>query len=489
MKKLGLLFASAFASLSAFAEIDYTDAYWVVKDGRMTSNITYYEYDAEDLGVKVPDRMIDTTINGEDVVLFEHLSQHYLDVRFKFDPDNQLDLSQNYMLTFEYKIPAAHSGVNLIDGNKPLFILGYSQNEKSLKNKNCIKSEAQSMIDAKWGVAGEWVTVNKYIFAPPTVTTLEGMIVTYAREYLEGDMKEFPCIKNLGFVKMKEGKPFYAENFDGAGVGEFYYETLDISEPSPDGTNDMDVTISFNGGIKPVYTAEFLKAYKRKIALTAFRDFQKDSDKDSDGSGYLDDEILHALQVERDRDSIVIPGIKLPENTNKVYTNMIIKKHKNEKKVWRDSIYSNEDLPILIKFNTGEIVDIAHDTLTLVDGVVDGAIKKVGRWTKFESSVDVPAGATSIDLIFKPTKGVGYLVDEIYLSNEKLEGVKVYDVNSNAFDFVAYADENGDIVVVNAELVAVYNVEGRKATAADKVVVVVAKNNEGKIASKLVVRK
>lgn len=476
MKKLGLLFASAFVSASAFADIDLTDAYWVIKDGRMTSNISYIPYDEDDLGTKVPDVLVDTTIDGENVVAIKHLSMHFLDPRFQFDPENKLNLSTNYMLTFEYKIPSSHSDMNLIsEGNKPLFIFGYSQNEKSIKNKNCTKSEAYTMIDAKWGVAGEWVTVNKYIFANPSVTTLEGMIISYAREYLEGDMKEFPCIKNMGFVKMKEGKPFYAENFDGAGLGEFYYETVDISDPYPDGTNDEDAVVTFNGGIKPVITEEYFKAHKKGIALTAFRDFQKDIHRDQDGSGFVDNEILHALQVEADRDSIVFPGIKLPENTNKIYSSMLIKRHKNEKRVWKDGKYDNEDLPILVKFNTGEIVDLAKDSINTV-------------WTKMEGSIDVPAGATSIDLIIKAST-VGYLVDEIYLSNNKLEGVKVDQFEANSFDFVAYFDNEGNLVVLNAQIVAVYNMKGAVASKNDKAVVVVVKNDKGQLASKVLVRK
>lgn len=479
MKKLGLLFASALASVSAFAELDLTDAYWVIKDGKMTNNISYIPYDPEDLGKKVPDVLVDTTIDGEDVVAIKHLSMHFLDPRFQFDPENRLDLSTNYMLTFEYKIPNSHADTNLInEGNKPLFIFGYSQTEKSIKNKNCTKSEAYSMIDAKWGVTGEWVKVNKYIFANPSVTTLEGMIISYAREYLAGDMKEFPCIKNLGFVKMKEGKPFYAENFDGYGLGEFYYETLDISEPYPDGSNDEDAVVIYNGGIKPTFTEDYRKAHKRGVLITAFRDFQKDINRDSDGSGYMDDEILHALQIEANRDSITIPGIKIPENTDVIYSSMIIKKHKNEKKLWKDSVYAdvaNEDVPILVKFNTGELVDLTQDSITKI-------------WTKMEGSVAVPAGATSFDLIFKGAK-VGYLVDNIFLSSQRLPDVKVDQFNADSFDFVAYFDNEGNLVVLNAQIVAVYNMNGAVASKNDKAVVVVVKNDKGQLASKVLVRK
>ena len=52
MKKLILFLSSAFVSLSAFASLDFDNPYWVIKNGRMTNNISYVPYD--DLGSKVP---------------------------------------------------------------------------------------------------------------------------------------------------------------------------------------------------------------------------------------------------------------------------------------------------------------------------------------------------------------------------------------------------------------------------------------------------
>jgi hypothetical protein len=304
------------------------------------------------------------------------------------------------------------------------------------------------------------------------------MIVSYAREYLNGDMTEFPYIKNLGFVSIKEGKPFYAENFDGYGLGEFYGESLDISELSPIGTALEPV--SYLGGIRPIVTANdvsYADDYGRP-ALTAFRDFRKDIERDQDGSGYIDCELLHGLQMETNRDSVVFPGIKIPAGTDTIFSKMLLKKHKNEKKRWKDAdstVFLNEDLPIVLKVNTGEIVDLAKDTIKMI-------------WTKFEGEVKVPAGAESFDLIFKSGKA-GYLADNIMFSSKKFADVKVNQVDADAFDIVAYVDKNGDIVVVNGELVAAYNMEGRVATKADKVVAIVVKNDKGQLASKVILRK
>ena len=151
---------------------------------------------------------------------------------------------------------------------------------------------------------------------------------------------------------------------------------------------------------------------------------------------------------------------------------------KNEKNTWVDadfSEFSNADLPILLKFNTGEVVDLAKDTIKMI-------------WTKFEGEVKVPAGAESFDLIFKSGKA-GYLVDDIMLSSQKFADVKVDQVDADAFDIVAYVDKNGDIVVLNGELVAAYNMEGHVATKNDKIVAIVVKNDKGQLASKVILRK
>lgn len=471
MKKLLSFIVSLMVSGTAFAELSFDNAYWVIKDGKLTNNVEVWEYDPDDLEDKIPNVLKDTVVGGENVVVYKQISHDFLDVRLKFNTKNPLDLSTNYVMVLEYMIPSSHKDTMISEGNKPLWIFGFASTENNLKVKNATHAEAYSMVDAKWGAADEWVTSYKYIYAPSTLTDslLYGMNFTYAREYkpgksyYRGEMTEFPYIKNVAFVSIKEGKPFYAENFDGIDLGEFYDEKLP----------GLKKKSLYNGDIKPVVTTD----YNRGV-LYLFRDFLPDSIADQDGSGYIDCEQLHALQVESDRDSIMIPGIQIPTGTEKIYSKMLIKKHKNEKNTWVDadfSEFSNADLPILLKFNTGEVVDLAKDTIKMI-------------WTKFEGEVKVPAGAESFDLIFKSGKA-GYLVDDIMLSSQKFADVKVDQVDADAFDIVAYVDKNGDIVVLNGELVAAYNMEGRVATKNDKIVAIVVKNDKGQLASKVILRK
>ena len=468
MKKHFLLLASLFSlSLSNYADISYKDAYWVIKDGKFTGNATYMPY--EDLGTDVANEMEETTIDGENVVIYKQLSENYLDARFSLS--TPLDLNKNYILFLEYKIPASHTGLQLIEGNKPLFMFGLNQTAESQESVNAPHSDATICIDAKWGVAEEWVTTTQYIYINPSITSISGLIFSYAREYLYADMDEFPSIRNFGFLATEDGiKPFYAENFDGFGLGEFYNEKNDISSSSK----------VFNGGVNPIVTPNDVSNFDDEgmPALTAFRDFRADSEKGQDGSGYLDDEILHALQVETNRDSIVFPGIQIPAGCSKIYSQLLLKKHKNEKNLWRDADYetvADMDVNIKLKFNTGQMVDLSDDRIPLI-------------WTKYAGEIDVPEGATAADLIFY-SMPVGYLADEILLSASAFNNVEDFMSDNNGFEVQAYVAENGDIVVLNGELQAVYNLKGVRASEKDTVIVILAKNSEGKTGTKLMLRK
>lgn len=446
----------------------------MIKDGKFANNISFMHYDDEETGAA--DKLVESSKDGVDAVEFQKTTTTYLDPRILFDADNLLDLTTNYVMVMEYRIPSDHAGKLLVEGNKPLFIFGLSSTDEGLDTYNAPHSEVTLYIDAKYGVTDQWVSTYRYVYSHPSLAKMRGMILSYAREYLDGDMENYPYIRNLCFVPTNDNvKPFYAENFTNYKLGEFYGESHYVHHVSP----KKDALISdacFNGGIRPVIT----DADKAGAHLKVFRDFLPDSLNGHDGSGFMDADILQALRIESaaTRDSVVIPGIQLPAGTSKIYSEMIMKKYKNEDKESIDGDFSevaNVDMPIKVKFNTGEIVDLAKDTLKMI-------------WTKYKGVVDVPAGATSIDLIFSPV-AVGYLVDEILLSSAEYTDVKELMAANNGFEIISYVDANGNVVVLNGEIQAIYNMSGRLATESDKVVVVLVKNEEGKTASKIVIRK
>lgn len=474
MKKGLSLLLSLMVSASAFAGADLDKAFWIIKDGRLATGIERHPYD--DLEGKTTSELVDAVSpEGENVMEYQQLSVglNMLDAMLKFD--TPLNLNENYVLVMDYKVPAAHADANLIEGNKPLFIFGFAQTIADMKVKNAPHSDVAMFIDGKWNNTGEWVHTERYIFSNPDFNSIAGMIFSYAREYVEGDLKEFPYIKNLAIAPYQEGvKPFYAEDYDGYGIDEFYFEK----------NSALVKKVKFyNGGIKPVVPID--DQYKLEDegmpSLTYFRDFQPDSLRGTDGSGYMDTEILHALQVEPLRDyPVTYPGIQIPKGCNKIFASFLAKKHKNDGGMWIDSASFEEvegkDLPIRIKFDTGEEVDLANDALT-------------AKWTKFQSEIEVPAGATSCDLLFYALP-MGYLVDEMTLSSVKYaSGVKNIMASNNAFDIDAYVDQDGKIVVRNGKLVNVFNLTGRVAAESDNIVVIVVENEEGARASKVMLRK
>ncbi|MBR5373193.1 MAG: hypothetical protein IK131_00795 [Paludibacteraceae bacterium] len=475
MRKLFLLSCTLLASVaSVFAEYD-SDKYWLVKDGKMvTENVTTSPYTGRKVerGIVIPSQMKDTVVDGEDRVVYRQLSSDYLDVKLKIDSLNPIDLSKYYVMVLEYMIPEEHKDFAFMSGdndrNKPMFIIGMQDSMSAIeKEPDPNKCPLYVTIDAKFGKANKWVEVKKYLYANPSIKTIGGMVFSYARE--KADTVNFPYIRNFYIESMEEGKPFYAENFDCPINNPLYIEK----------TYPTVAKVTYTGGIVPVLSETETVPYVKENELVWFRDYMPDSVRGTDGSGYMDDEILHGLQVEAQRDSIVFPGIQLPEGTKQFKSEMIVKKHKNDKTEsrWDDAdpatVVNVMDVPIKVRFNTGEIVDLDNNKLQMI-------------WTKNENIVNVPAGATSMDLIISSLP-VGYLVDNIMFTALNSDGVN--DVTADAFEINAYIDANGNVVVLNGELLATYNMNGQVASINDKAIVIIVKGENGAIAAKTLIRK
>lgn len=472
MKKLFLLFTTLFASVAAsFA--GESDNYYIIKDGRLTDNVQIMPYNEDDYDNS--NLMRDTVVDGEELIAYIQRSMTFLDVKMQMN--TPLDLNENYVLVLEYYIPKKCLKSVFTESNKkPLFIIGFEPDYATIeKRPNAQKCSASVMIDAKYEETDMWHTAEKYVYANPNKQVINGMVFSFGREVTR-DIKTYPLIRNYYFKKMDSGvKPFYAESFDGFGFGtnsDFYNEKIEVYLERAE----------FLGGITP-------KVSERDSAIAwdnftepiiLFRDFLPDSLNGQDGSGYYDCELLHALQMEPNRDSVVFENIPLPTGCEKIYSQMLMKMHKNEKR-WviapEDSAEAlTIDVPIRVKFdNSDEIFDLTQDTL-----------KKI--WTLYKGELTVPEGATSMNLIFGGMK-VAYLVDEVMFSTEEFNGVNDYFSTQPSFAVEAYVDQNGNIVVLNGELIATYNLKGQIATKEDKAIIIVVKNEEGVIASKVMIRK
>lgn len=477
MRKLFLLAISFIASVaSSFAGAQSDGKYWIIQDGRLCSDVEVMPY--PDKPWNKPNFLKDTVVNGVNAMYYQQRSTSYLDVKLRLDSMSPMDLSKNYVMVLEYMIPNAMTTV--IDSNistvdkKPLFIIGMENSYETIESTpNPPHCSISMYIDGKYGPFDTWVTAKRYVYDNPEIKTIGGIVFSFARE-IKSDIGVYPLIKNFYFEKFEsDDKPFYAENFDNYKLGEFYNESFRL------GVKQIEIA-TFNGNIKPILTqADIDKAKANEsFPFIIFRDFLPDSLNGHDGSGYYDCDLLHALQVEPERDSIVFGGIAIPEGCTKIYTQMLMKMHKNEGR-WvidpADSLAAlDQDMPIKLKFDNGEVVDITEDPLKR-------------QWTLYNGEVTVPSGATTVDLIFGSIK-VGYLVDEVMLTTKPINKTK--DINNlDQFNVEAYIDADGNIVVLNGDLIAAYNLNGKLATINDKAIIIIVKNNEGAIGTKKLIRK
>ncbi|MBR2262260.1 MAG: hypothetical protein IJ916_11275 [Paludibacteraceae bacterium] len=462
MKKIALLTFSVVASIASSLALNFDNAYWVIENGKLSNNVTVREFDSS----IVPDPNYleeGTAPDGTPAVAYKQISTStsYPDVKLEFT--TPLDLTKNYIMVIEYMIPASHAGAAIVGGNKPLFIMSLFDNPEKMDSWGVNSDSVASVfyIDAKFGATNEWVTTCKYTYANPTRTSIQGMVISYAREVLDGSLTEFAQIKSLGFVANEENvKPFYAENFSNLGLA-FWTD---------EGSVTNTTAFFYKGGIKP--TGSLIKA---------FRSYEDESTQDQDGSGYIDCELMHGLSVVSDRkNDIVFDSIPLPAGIQEIHSEMLIKYRSGYKKDTKtlEDVY-NDNMPISITFKgagLNETVDLANDTLR-------------GIWTKYKGVVPVPAGAEYIALTFSSLTGVSYVVDEVILSATTFTNVEDFLAENNAFEVKAYIDANGNIVVLNGELQAVYNLNGSVATVNDKAIIILVKNEEGKVAAAKLIRK
>ena len=470
MKHLNTLTFALLASIASISASDnvFENAFYVIQDGKLI-NSSVVDYDPS--VIADPNKIVEnvTAPDGSNAVQYQQITtdtKNLPDVKIKFG--TPLDINQNYIMFMEYWIPASHAGSSICDGNKPLFIFGLNKDSVSLDKTGVNNAEAAIYIDAKFGATDQWVQSYKYVFINPSVTSVYGMILSYAREHGDADLTEFPLIKTLAFVPSIEGvRPFYAENF--RILGDTWSEFIPIT-----GSRKFKST-EIAGGIKPTIS-DFDLTDDNGKGLSLFRAYEAEGSGNQDGSGYIDGEHFHTLLVEGDREPITIENIPLPAGIAQIHSEMLVKKYPKDLADLAD--FDNVDVPISFVFN-----DAANTEIDVIPG---DSLK--GIWEKKMAITNVPEGATAVTLKFA-AMGVGYLIDDIILSSTTFTDADEFLAENNAFEVKAYIDNNGEIVVLNGELQAVYNLNGFTASIEDKVVIIVVKNEEGKVAAAKLIRK
>ena len=187
---------------------------------------------------------------------------------------------------------------------------------------------------------------------------------------------------------------------------------------------------------------------------------------------------------------IRIEGIEIPELDPGMGGNICFKAYMKNK--WAEGsgfeLATDEQrvIPAVIKFDNGAEVQ-------LTDSLMDG------QWDRIKSLIAVPAGAKTLDIVFKSNTDFPYLVDNIHLGVHE-GGDNVADIESNlsievspnpATDIITVSGdvEKIEVIALNGAIVA--SAEGNQANIATLVAgayIVKAYTAEG-IAFKSVVKK
>lgn len=384
MKKRNLL---AMAALSCFAFTANAAEYWVIKDGKLNEDIVIMPNET--------DPVFDELKDGDATKGASYLHQElYKDVQLDLTK-LPISLKSTWVLEMEYKLPASaidQSGEHAPDlwgqSKRPMFIFAMYP-EKEIDGKavefKCDAAPARIDIDAKFTTqADTWTKVRKYVYANPNLDSCKVLTIAYCREVKVAMDPIY--IKNLKFVDGEGGqKPFYAEDFQG--IGEWKSPVSGGGQSNFGKKKDYQLA----GGIQLV----------SDDLIQTTRTWQ---DEGHDGSFFMDTENYDALKVPAGGADITIAGIKIPaelSNGGEIAFKAYIKNSPTGTAIDEATPEEQKVIPAVIKF------DNLTEPVQITDSLLDGT------WDAITSVIAVPAGAKTMDLIFKSNENFDYLVDNV----------------------------------------------------------------------------
>ena len=258
-------------------------------------------------------------------------------------------------------------------------------------------------------------------------------------------------IKNLKFINGEGGqKPFYAEDFQGVGSKRFY-EIIDYSCsgcPNPHKLKEAD----WAGGKK--ISSDDLITLKRLW-----------EENGHDGSWFMDTENKLALLIPAGGADITIRSIEIPaelSNGGEIAFKAYMKNLWSEGSGFETATEEQRVIPAIIKFDNGTEIQIT-------DSLMDG------QWDAINTVIAVPAGAKTLDLIFKSNSDFGYLVDNIRIGANWI-GDNVATIASD-IEIEITPNPASDIITVSGD------VEKIEVIALNGAVVASAEGNQANIAA------
>ncbi|MBR4970876.1 MAG: T9SS type A sorting domain-containing protein [Paludibacteraceae bacterium] len=186
-----------------------------------------------------------------------------------------------------------------------------------------------------------------------------------------------------------------------------------------------------------------------------------------DGSWFMYDENYHALFVPAGDADITIAGIEIPaelSNGGKIAFKAFIKNVWVEGSGFESATDEQRIIPAVIKFDNGTEIQIT-------DSLMDG------QWDAINSVIAVPAGAKTLDLIFKSNSDFGYVVDNVRIGANWI-GDNVATIASD-IEIEITPNPTSDIITVSGDIY----IEKIEVIALNGAVVASAECNQANIAA------
>ena len=312
----------SFALLAGLVATASADEFYVIKDGKLVDGVEVLEYDDPADGPKVEET---TAPDASAAVSVTH--QKYC-TEARFYVANGIDLTRTWEVEIEYYYEAVdsilHSGGNKwevinIGLHTDTTIVKY--NPKSKKDTVIGQYTLSGVVsDNTFNVknktkANTWNVERQFVYTPNNINTVKEIVFGWQRQLGKVDEEEIlnakpVYIKNLKFVG-EGNKPFFYEDFDSYGFGPHYGD-------GATGVNYYvvtgdEVTIYSGSTVDPAtkdiaqnpfkcqlnwYTVQDMTVNRsnNQVSLNLVRLFEENG---SDGSGYYDTELLHALCLNR----------------------------------------------------------------------------------------------------------------------------------------------------------------------------------------------
>ena len=431
----------SFALLAGLVATASADEFYVIKDGKLVDGVEVLEYDDPTDGPKVEET---TAPDASAAVSVTH--QKYC-TEARFYVANGIDLTRTWELEIEYYYEAVdsimHSGANKWEvinfglhtdtvGGKYTLSGVVSDNTFNVKNK------------AK---ANTWNVEKQFVYTPNNINTVKEIVFGWQRQLGQTDEEEIlnakpVYIKNLKFVG-EGNKPFFYEDFDSYGFGAHYGDgAAGVNYYVVTGD---EVTVYSGSTVDPAtkdiaqnpfkcqlnwYTVQDMTVNqsKKQVSLNLVRLFE---DKGSDGSGYYDTELLHALSLNRPTNTgtrsaaglngrafVLIPTCGL-EGTTNISVDFLSK--------WKSSetteafAESADSLVLPIKYAyVDDAIEASTCDLTLVTEEPLSSI-----WAAYSAKIPYTSSKKYLALVFDKAEFLSYVVDNIRLTSDAVSAPQI----------------------------------------------------------------